>query len=289
MQAYDLHVHGPGSIDSRDEFIQTLEQAGLYGAAIFSLRAEGMDRGTPYEKRVSGVLEYCEGYDGRFFPVLWIHPFESNASAKARDAVNRGIKGFKIICNTYCVSDRLSMELMHTIAELDKPICFHSGILWDTRASGHFNRPINWECLIEVPRLRFSMGHCGWPWYDECIALFGKLQIAAAERSDVCEMFFDLTPTAPIATRCELLTKLFTSGYDVKHNILFGTDSGVNNYNAVFSKKWQDTDNAIYKELGLGSDVRKLIYQDNFLRFFYGGRKKVKVEWHTDPVRTVLE
>ncbi len=62
------------------------------------------------------------------------------------------------------------------------------------------------------------MGHCSWPWYDECIALYGKF-LNALEKDGAPEMFFDLTPGTPVIYRRDLLTKLFTVGYDVPDNI----------------------------------------------------------------------
>ena len=60
------------------------------------------------------------------------------------------------------------------IAKLNVPVIFHTGILWDGRVSSNYNRPLHWESLLPITNLRFSMGHCSWPWVDECIALYGK-------------------------------------------------------------------------------------------------------------------
>ena len=56
------------------------------------------------------------------------------------------------------------------------------------------------------------MGHCSWPWYDECIAVYGKFLNGVANDQDAPEMFFDLTPGTPRIYREDLLTKLFTVG-----------------------------------------------------------------------------
>ncbi|MCL2461042.1 MAG: amidohydrolase [Defluviitaleaceae bacterium] len=263
MQIYDLHVHTNGG--APDAFVEQLAAAGVYGAAVFS--SEPVYGGLSYERRVEAVLNFCADYPNRLFPVYWIHPFENRAAENAIDAAARGIAGFKIICNNFFVSDPASMELLRVIAELGKPVCFHSGILWDGEVSGQYNRPLNWECLLTIPKLKFSMGHCSWPWYDECIALYGKFQNAFAKRNNACEMFFDLTPGTPVPYRRDLLAKLFTVGYDVKRNIMFGTDCETD-YNSEWSKKWQGIDNGIYADLGLDEETRKCVYHDNFLRFF---------------------
>ena len=57
-------------------------------------------------------------------------------------------------------------------------------------------------------------------------------------------------------------------GYDVKHNILFGTDCNTTDYSVEWAKKWLDVDNGLYTELDVDAETRKCIYEDNFLRFF---------------------
>lgn len=280
MKIFDLHIHRDEDNDKPAKFISQLEEAGVYGAAVFSRRpALG---GASSEERLRDILAFCKDYPGRLFPVLWIHPREDGASDLAKDAAARGIAGFKMICTDYFVSEPMCLELLRTIAGFGKPVCFHSGILWDKNVSAQYNRPINWECLLTVPNLRFSLAHCSWPWYDECIALYGKFQNAYDARPGAAEMFFDLTPGTPVPYRRDLLTKLHTVGYDVAHNIMFGTDCRTN-YRAQWSKQWQDIDNAIYDDLKLGKDTRQKIYQDNFLRFFgVSGKKHKKASLKSD-------
>jgi predicted TIM-barrel fold metal-dependent hydrolase len=161
------------------------------------------------------------------------------------------------------------MALLRKIASLNVPVIFHTGILWDGNVSSSYNRPINWEALIEIEGIRFSMGHCSWPWVDECIAVYGKFLHYYNTRIS-SEMFFDITPGTPEIYRRDLLTKLFTVGYDVENNIMFGTDSLTNDYNPSWLKKWLTLDNKIMDDLNISSDVRKKIYEDNFMRFLNG-------------------
>ncbi|MCL2420940.1 MAG: amidohydrolase family protein [Defluviitaleaceae bacterium] len=268
MKKFDLHIHDFLDDVTPEAFLSQLSDAGIYGAGVFSPPPpEAPFNGMPYEERISRVLAFCKNYPGRLYPVLWMHAYEDGAVEKAIDAAGRGIAAFKIICNNYYVGDDKSLELMHTIAKVKKPVIFHTGILWDGTASAIYNRPINWECLINVPGLKFATAHCSWPWYDECIALYGKFQHAYSLNPDMsCEMFFDLTPGTPVPYRRDLLTKLFTVGYDVKHNIIFGTDCQTD-YNAEWSLKWQNIDNGLYHEIGVDDETVQRIYRDNFLRF----------------------
>ena len=112
------------------------------------------------------------------------------------------------------------------------------------------------------------MGHCSWPWHDDCIALYGKFLNGLITNPDSGEMFFDITPGTPRIYRRDLFTKLLTIGYDVPDNILFGTDSVVNNYNnGNWVSSWVEFDNKIYDELNISERVRNKIYNENIMRF----------------------
>ena len=265
MNIFDLHVHSNIKYAAPEAYIAKLAEAGVYGSAVFSPSPHR--DGLTLRERLDYIMDFCKEFPGRLFPVLFIHPEDDGAAEIAAEAVNRGITGFKMICNNYYISDPKPMTLVEAIAKLGKPICFHSGILWDGSPSSNYNRPANWECLLNVSNLKFSLAHCSWPWYDECIALYGKIQNSYRSKPEACEMFFDLTPGTPAPYRRDLLTKLFTVGYDVKHNIMFGTDCNTD-YNPEWSKKWQDIDNKLYDELGVDDETRRCIYMDNFMRFF---------------------
>lgn len=269
MKIYDMHIHIMDGKPDADELVRKLSVAGIYGGAVISPEpsAEACNDGTDYENRIQTVFEWTKGYEGRLFPILWIHPDEINVEEHIRDAVKRGIAGFKMICNNYYVSDEAPMKILRLIAELGKPVIFHSGILWDGAVSSKYNKPVNWEALLEIPKLRFSMGHCSWPWHDECIALYGKILNAYLINPDSCEMFFDLTPGTPEIYREDLFFKLFHTGYDVPHNIMFGTDSTASTYGPEWVLNWLNVDNKLYDKLGVPNSIRQLIYEDNFLRF----------------------
>lgn len=271
MKIYDMHIHANGGSPNPSKLIENMEEAGVYGGAIFSVRpteAYGPCK-MDYEERLENLLGWTKGYEGRLFPVLWIHPREKNLDEKIRDAASRGIVAFKMICDDYNVYDDISMKAIESIEKTGKPVFFHSGILWSGKAvAANHNRPANWEILLNVPNFRFSMAHCSWPWYDECIALYGRLMAAyRIYPKDAPEMFFDLTPGTPEVYREDLMTKLFNSNYDVPHNIMFGTDMLADDYDAQGAKHWIDIDNKIYDKLGVTEEIKNLIYCDNFLRF----------------------
>lgn len=273
MRIYDMHIHiGATTPPNPQQLLENFEKAGIYGGGIISIEpkesydAVRMD----YEDRIENLLGWTKGYEeDRLFPILWIHPREDNLRAKIKDAVNRGVAAFKMICDDYYVYDAISMNAINWIAETGKPILFHSGILWSGNApASQYNRPVNWECMLNIPNMRFDMAHCSWPWNDEFYAVYGRMM--GAYRKDPKgspEMFGDLSPGTPAVYREELFKKIFFGCYDMSHSIMFGTDLGASNYNYEAAKKLIDFDNALYDKLGISEEKRKLIYEDNFLRF----------------------
>lgn len=268
MQRFDVHVHSGKTAPNPEELLNKLAEAGFYGCCLFSNRPLEFDpvTGSSFEDRMNAVLDCTAGYEDRLFPVLWIHPDEENILEKVKIAADRGICAFKIICNNFFVSDEKCMQVLRAIAALDKPVFFHSGILWDSQNSSIYNRPLNWEALIDIEGLRFSMGHCSWPWTDECIALYGKFLNALTTRKSA-EMFFDMTPGTPENYRNGLLEKLFTTGYDVGENILFGTDATAHRYASDWGSKWLRIDGDLMDQMGVSQAVRQQLYHDNLLRF----------------------
>ena len=276
-----MHIHANNSLPKPEELLKRMERAGVYGGCVFSNQpkitgnAVGTiyETGTTFEERLNEVLLWSKGYEDRIFPVVWIHPEEDNIIENIKKAVDAGVCGFKIICNDLFVDEEKCMKVLREIARLDKPVFFHSGILWDGGVSSKYNKPLNWEALLEIEGLRFSMGHCSWPWIDECIALYGKFLNALATRK-TAEMFFDITPGTPEIYREELLKKLYTVGYDVGDNIMFGTDASSANYNSEWVSKWLGIDKKIMDKLGISRKNRESLYYENFMRFLGKSQKR---------------
>ena len=281
MKIFDMHVHANNKITDKEKLILNMNEAGVYGCCVFSACPCEYDEneGISFEERLNEVFSIQKGYEDRIFPVLWIHPYEENIIENIHIAVDKGICGFKIICSDFYVYEEQCIRVLTEIASLGKPVFFHSGILWDGQISSSYNRPLNWEALLHIKGLRFSMGHCSWPWIDECIALYGKF-LNSLLKGDTAEMFFDLTPGTPEIYREELFTKLFDIGYDVGNNIMFGTDSNADEYSSDWTSFWLKTDNLIMDKLGVSGEIRNKIYYDNLLRFL--GKTHVKIE-HISP------
>ena len=264
-----MHVHCQHTEADTELLLERMGRAGVYGGCVFSTRPLECSEtlGADFDYRLKELDRWCANAKGRLFPVLWIHPYEENIFEKITIAVEHGVCAFKIICTNFYIYEEHCLEVLRHIASYNKPVIFHSGILWDGKVSSNFNRPINFEALIGIEGLRFSLGHCSWPWIDECVALYGKFLNAHAHNAKNAEMFFDVTPGTPEIYREELFKKLFTLGYDVENNVMFGTDARTNTYNSNWSHRWLEIDRKIMDRFGVSLRVRKKMYEGNLMRF----------------------
>ncbi len=266
----DGHVHLLDERGDRDGFLRRLCEAGVSGCLLISLPpAVFSDVCQPRTHRARlEHLSLWKGDNERIFPFYWIDPMESDAVEQVETAVDCGVEGFKVTCSRFYPGDPKAIEVFRSIAECNKPILFHSGILWDGRSSSRFNHPENFEDLLEIPRLRFCLAHVGWPWCDELIAVYGKFLNAYAYRPELSvEMFVDLSPGTPAVYRREVLMKLFGVGYDVQNNVIFGSDCRASDYNVNWVRQWINRDNAIYDDLQIEKGILDRIYSANLLRF----------------------
>lgn len=271
MKIFDMHIHVGNDKIEQNYLLEQMEASGVYGGGIISACPESATADLikmPFKERLTNVLNWSKNYEDRLFPILWVHPDEDVENVEV--ASREGVAAFKIICDTFPIYSENCLKLLEKIEATNKPVLFHSGILWSGTDTSRYNRPADWECMLNLNKIKFSMGHCSWPWVDECIAVYGKFLHYYNTRISA-EMFFDITPGTPEIYRRDLLTKLFTIGYDVENNIMFGTDSITNDYNPSWIKKWLELDNKIMDELKVEKDVRAKIYEGNFMRFLNGG------------------
>lgn len=286
MKIFDMHIHASSVKADREKLLSQMDAGGVFGGCVFSnqpyLPKEGtiFESGTSFDVRLNEILELTKGYEDRLFPVMWIHPDEPDIMSNIHKAADSGILAFKMICNDFYVYEEKCMKLLRECAKLKKPVIFHSGILWDKGVSSKYNRPLNWEALLEIEGLKFSMGHCSWPWIDECVALYGKFLNSLTHRN-TAEMFFDITPGTPKIYRKELLQKIYNVGYDVGDNVMFGTDASAENYNSEWAADWIKTDREILLELGVSSENLNKLYYNNLLRFLGKSGEKIS---HESPV-----
>lgn len=266
----DGHIHIFDTGKNCEEFLQQLDAAGVAGGIVLSLPPNTFGDLWPAgstAERLDNLFSWCDSQPN-LFPFFWIDPLETDALEQVHMAVERGVMGFKVICDHYYPGDPQALRVFRRIAEQQRPILFHSGILWDGKPSSVYNRPAGFEVLLEIDNLRFALAHIGWPWCDEMIAVYGKFLSARRHRDDVtAEMFIDLTPGTPPIYRREALTKLLTVGYDIEGNLIFGTDCNTNTYDANKAREWIARDTAIYRELDVSDEVMDNIFSGNLQRF----------------------
>lgn len=275
----DGHIHiNPGEV-RREQFINRLSEARIDGGLLISICPNSFifkDRDYSTEERVDNLFSW-KGNNPYLYPFFWIDPLEEDALDQVELAVKRGVAGFKVICNQFYPGDPKAMKIFAEIARKGKPILFHSGILWDSAVSSKYNRPGEFEALLEIDGLKFTLAHVSWPWHDECIAVYGKFLNAYSARPDLSvEMFIDVTPGTPPIYREEVLTKMFTVGYDIENNVIFGTDCSTGSYNDKWAREWIDRDNRIYNKLGLNEGKVNKIYRNNLERFLGISQEKIE-------------
>ncbi len=279
MRIFDMHVHTYSTTPNTESYLGEMEKAGIYGGFLFSAppKEYNSNIGLDFEERLNQIFDWTKGYEDRLYPVLWVHPYEKDILKNVEIAAEKGISAFKIICNNFYPTDEKNMELAHAIAKTGKPLIFHSGILYSKTVdvTADYNRPASFEGLIKVKGLKFSMGHCSWPWTDECIALFGKvsyLRSVLKDPTECAEMFLDITPGTPPAYREELLTKLYRSMQNTGDYVMFGTDTVADRCVAESAKEIIESDRKILDKLGVSLEMREKMYHDNLMRFL--GKKE---------------
>ena len=275
----DGHLHIGGKNAEPLRLLSELYAAGVDGAALISQPPvwwqDGRLVATPAADRLTNLRQWTAAQPA-LMPIFWINPIAPDAADEVAQAVAAGAQGFKVICSAHAPDDPRALPVYRAIAALDKPILFHSGILWDGQPSSPFNRPAAFEALLEVPRLRFALAHISWPWVDECIAVYGKFLNATSIRADAPEMFIDTTPGTPPIYREEALTKLFTVGYDVTGNVIFGTDCAAEGYNVKWAREWQARDATILRKVGLDDNACAAYFGGNLQRWLHGPRRAAR-------------
>lgn len=270
----DGHVHIATLEEPTPErLLGEMGTAGASGGILISLPPEGSvpNAGSHSPRtRLMNVLGWCTGHE-TLFPFFWLDPLAEDALEQVEMAVDLGVSGFKVICDRFFPHDQQAMTVFRAIARQNRPILFHSGILWDGKASSRYNRPVEFEALGGVDDLRFSLAHIGWPWCDECIAVYGKLQDARRyfPNSGV-EMYVDITPGTPPIYRQEALRRLFLTGYDVNRNVIFGSDSRTGKYAAEWVTSLAQGDHAILGDIGVDAEVMDGVFAENLQRFIHG-------------------
>lgn len=245
---YDGHIHMQrkdldAPMVSPEAFAEKAKEAGIGGGLMISFAPpsryySGMDS----LGRMRAVLDFCRPLKN-YYPCFWIDPIEKDAVQQVVQAKTVGIRALKVSCSKH--HPAAGLECYRMAAQLELPILFHSGSLWDGEVSSNFNRPANWECMLEVYNTRFCLAHISWPWQSECMALFGKFMQANFLRKDrKAEMFIDCSPGTPEIDREDIFRRFGLLGYDLSERLIWGVDSSAGNYSVDYAKwiyQWDET------------------------------------------------
>lgn len=165
---FDSHIH----INTKPEPERLLREMDSNNVERVALMSEGplflekdVDKVRCSNRdRLTRLIEWCASSGGRLMPVYFLNPIEDDALEQVEHALEAGCAGFKIICETFPPEDGRAMPVYQRIADSGKAVLFHSGILWEGKNNGNYNRPCNWECMANVRNIRFALAHISWPW-----------------------------------------------------------------------------------------------------------------------------
>ena len=275
----DCHVHTNLKANSKEDLIKQLDTAGIEKMVLLSVSPlsfykEGNSGGPVGASNVSpeialaNVIEWSL-YSDRIIPFFWIDPLDQDAFDQVDNAVKAGIKGFKVICNRHYPGDTRPMQVWEHISKKNKPILFHSGILYGNGPWSQYNRPAFFEALFDIQNLRFAMAHVSWPWHDECLAVYGYWQNRRERGTSSAQMFIDTTPGSPKIYRNDIFYKIYNIGYNIEDNLIFGTDCN-NNYSSDYAKQILAMDKEALDFAGANDLQREKYFSKNFLRFLNG-------------------
>ena len=268
MMIIDCHVHFAGG--SKEGLIKGLDAAGISKCMLlaphpnsFIFRGQKLSRSS--KERLDALMEYAQ-FSERIIPIYWIDPLEEDALEQVDMAVDAGLIGFKVICNRFYPADERPMQVWEYIAGKGKPILFHSGILYSNPHASMYNRPVNWEPLFDIPNLKFAMAHVSWPWHDECIAVYGYWSSRKESGTTTAELFIDTTPGTPKIYREEVMTKLYTIGYNNEDNIVYGSDC-TTDYDPSYARAIIDMDIEYLDKCKVSKEVQEKDFSKNIQRF----------------------
>jgi len=246
MRIWDCHCHSNGT-ETGDEVLRWMDEAGVERICLFSkypstpsedtlLRgASGRYPERPGSTKVAYRREdvraatdhiaSVQAVDpSRIFGLLWVEPRVPGIVEEIEYAlVDKGLRGIKMIPDHWSPTDEIMWPIYDKMQELDKPIQFHSGILYGFDDSSRFCRPVLFEMLVNFPRLRFSLAHISWPWVDECLAVFGRFRAAMSDAPEDCQMWIDTCRGTPDAWRVEALSKAIP--FCGMERLMFGVDA----------------------------------------------------------------
>lgn len=268
----DCHWHTSGR-ESPAEIARAIDAAGIDRAVLFAPYYESGEElpGMPIAEANAWVARVASQLPDRVIGFGWIEPTSPGAVAEVERCVNDlHLRGFKMMPNHWYPFDEAIFPVYAKIEEVGVPVIFHSGVLYGYMDGSRFCRPVFYEALLHFPRLRFALSHVGWPWVDECLAVFGHFRnqwyAYRNLRPEVVEiqMYVDLTQGIPDFRRAQALCDTVAC-VDVDH-LIWGSDATPGDPQRA-SQLLQGDRRILQERAGLPPDSLAAIFGGNLQRF----------------------
>jgi len=195
---------------------------------------------------------------GRFYGFAGIDPHRKDAVEEVehafRDLDLCGLKLHPAKQKFYPMDEKL-MPVYELCEKYNKPIMFHSGFTWQPDAVTEFAHPMQFEKLaVTHPKLRFCLGHMGFPWIKETAMLLLRYPNVYA---DTAFLYFDSAKEFYE----HVFTKEMSLGWvdrSIRHQVMFGSNM----------PRWEEMRMLkALQELGFREETLELITYRNALEF----------------------
>lgn len=256
MSVWDCHVHCYAGDEKAADVLAQMDQGGITRATLMSRFPGDFREQCPpasladQRAAIDHVAGLQDADPDRLWSLFWADPRTEGVLDLIEYALSdRGLHGLKLIPDHWTAGDEFLFPIYEKVRELGKVIQFHSGILYAFGDSSRFCRPVLYETLLHFPGLKFSLAHIGWPWTDECLAVFGHFNSAAAHRGNQSEMWVDTCRGTPDAWRLDALQKAVA--FCGTNRLMFGTDSYPANLGKVGPLHIQKDMDLLRNQIGL--------------------------------------
>ncbi|MBN1341981.1 MAG: amidohydrolase [Phycisphaerae bacterium] len=157
-------------LPSVDDYVTSLDAMGVEAVGVW---VHVDHRGPPTALEV--LAEHCRRYPRRFLPIPSYDPnIPDRPETIARDHERIGLTG---VCLLPIVDGRVAEDadyqpIYETCLELDLPVWIHTVNTWSDRHPADFCHPSHADRVAcRWPDLRIVLGHGGWPWVAEAVAV----------------------------------------------------------------------------------------------------------------------
>jgi len=167
--------------------LKLMDNAGVEKAVLLALDAK-VSKGYTIPSNTT-VYKLVKKAEERLVGFASVNPKDSEALKELKTAIeDYGFKGIKIHPPIQGIDplDRDMYKVYERAIEYDVPILLHSGFTWVYGYSIDTCNPVRLEKIaIHFPELKLILGHMGWPWVREAVALAMKYPNVFLETSNV--------------------------------------------------------------------------------------------------------